>query len=59
MIGEILSLYLKVNNIKVRQFARQIDVSASTISRITRGEQVDQQTMLKLIQWLFKIRGEK
>jgi transcriptional regulator with XRE-family HTH domain len=53
MIGKLLKLYLAVEGIAVRDFAAELGVSAATVSRITRGEQVDQNTMLKLMTWLF------
>jgi transcriptional regulator with XRE-family HTH domain len=53
MIGELLSLYLRVNQISVRDFAKQLDISPATVSRITRGDRADQHTMLKLMNWLF------
>lgn len=53
MLGELLSLYLRVNQISVKETAAQIGVSPATVSRITRGENIDQETLLKVIQWLF------
>lgn len=54
MIGELLKLWMAVEGIKVRDLAAEIGVSASTVSRITRGESMDAATMLKLIRWLFE-----
>lgn len=54
MIGELLSLYLRVQDISVREIAQDLGISPATVSRITRGDKVDQDTMLKLIQWLFR-----
>jgi DNA-binding Xre family transcriptional regulator len=56
MIGELISLYLRVNDIGVRDLAKELGISPATVSRITKGEQVDQKTLLKLIHWLFKVQ---
>ena len=56
MIAELLRLYLAVNHIGVREFAKTVDISPATVSRITRGEQIDAATMLKMIRWLFEVR---
>lgn len=54
MIGEILSLYLRVNNISVRKLGKDIGISSSTVSRICSGHDVDSKTLVKLITWLFQ-----
>ena len=53
MIGKLLKLYMAVEGLSVRDTAKAIGVSASTISRITSGKSIDAATMLKLINWLF------
>ena len=53
MIGKLLKLYRAANDFGVRDIAHQLDISASTVTRIEQGENVDQATMLKLITWLF------
>jgi hypothetical protein len=57
MISQLLRLYMRVNEIGMRELGPEIGISAATVSRISRGESVDGLTMLKLINWLFKDRS--
>lgn len=57
MISQLLRLYMRVNEIGMRELGPEIGISAATVSRITRGESVDGLTMLKLINWLFNDRA--
>ncbi len=54
MIGEIIRLWRNIHNIGIRDLAKEIGISAATLSRLERHYEVDQKTMLKLINWLFK-----
>lgn len=53
-VGDMLKFYMAVKEIGVRDLARDIGVSAATISRVTRGEDVDLNTYFKLNQWLWR-----
>ena len=53
MIGELIRLYRSVENINIRDMGSELGISAATLSRLERGYEVDQKTMLKLINWLF------
>lgn len=53
MIGELISLYRRVNNMTTRELAEQMGTSPATISRLESGKDCDLGTMLKVINWLF------
>lgn len=54
MIGALIGLYRRVNNLTTKQLAEQIGISPSTLNRVEAGKDCDLDTMLKMIQWLFK-----
>lgn len=54
MLAKLIRLYRAVENISLRVLAKQIGISASTLSRVERGYECDQTTMLFLIRWLFE-----
>ena len=54
MLGELIRLWRNVENVNVRDLAATLGISAATLSRLERGYEVDQSTMLKVINWLFK-----
>jgi len=56
MLGELLRLYRAVNKLGVRAMAKQIGVSAATISRIERGLPMDLNTWLAVQTWLLRRR---
>lgn len=53
-LGDLLGLYCRVNRVSTRTLGAEIGVSAATVSRITTGRPMDQVTMIKVINWLFK-----
>jgi len=54
VIGRLLEIYSGATGLGVRGLAKEIGVSGATISRIINGKEVTQDTMLKIINWLFK-----
>lgn len=54
MIGNLLNCYRRFYNVTVRDLAKAIGVSPATVSRIEHGKPMDQQTLLKVLNWLFK-----
>lgn len=52
-LGEVLKKWRRMSDIGVREAAKQIGVSHGTLSRIERGEQMDGQTLIKILTWLF------
>jgi len=59
VIGELLKLYREEASLGVRAFGREIGLSAATISRIERGEEMSAHSQLLLMNWLFKSRDKK
>ena len=59
MIGELISLYRRVNDIPIRDLAEQIGVNHSTLHRVEKGGLPDSLTMLAIINWLFKEKEEQ
>lgn len=53
MIGKLLRLWRAVENIGLREAAKELGISPATLSRIENGKSVDAATFLKLIYWLF------
>lgn len=54
MIGEMLKSWMKDYDISLRDISSTLDISPATISRITKGGNVDQRTMVILIKWMFE-----
>lgn len=52
MLGVCLKAWRETQRIGVREAARQIGLSHSTLSRIERGEAVDGQTLWAVLTWL-------
>ena len=53
-LGEILRIYLAVNQLTLRPVAKEIGINASTLMRITHGKQMDGETMVKLLAWMME-----
>lgn len=53
MIGRLLQLYRVTQNITMREMGEILGISAATISRIEHGREIDSQTMIKIMNWLF------
>ena len=52
-VGECLKAWREKHDLTVRHFAPMIGISIATLSRIERGGQMDAETQLKLIAYLF------
>lgn len=53
-LGPMMLAYRMKYDITVREMAIEIGVSPATISRIEHARPIDTQTMVKLINWLFR-----
>lgn len=53
-LGKILKAYMYKHDIDVRYMARILGISSATVSRITRGKNVDAQTFGKILFWLIQ-----
>lgn len=51
-IGELLSIYLRFTGRGLRDVAKEIGTSKSTLSRITSGKSPDAETLMKLFIWM-------
>jgi len=51
-LGEIIRKWRIVQERTVRDLAVEIGISASTLSRIERGEKMDAPTFMRLLNWL-------
>ena len=56
-LAQLLSLYIRVNNIPLRTLADEIGTSASTLSRLANGGAMELETWLKIQAWLLS-KGE-
>lgn len=54
IIGSLLSTHRFMKKLTVREFSKELGISAATLSRIENGGKMDSDTMLKLIDWMFK-----
>lgn len=57
-IGKLLKIYLDINEISYREFANEINMSHSTVSRVIEGKQIDTENTIKLINWLLQKEKE-
>lgn len=53
MVGTMIRCWRRIEDVSIREAAKQIGVSHGTLSRIERGDQMDAYTMMKLLTWLF------
>lgn len=54
VIGKLLKIHMNLNNIGVRDLAKEIGVSAATVSRLTGGKDCDLKTYFKISNWLWR-----
>lgn len=54
MVGTMIRCWRRIEDVGIREAAKQIGVSHGTLSRIERGDQMDAYTMMKLLRWLFE-----
>ena len=52
--GRVLVVYRTMRQIGVREMAKEIGISAATISRIERGHAMDATTLIRVWQWLIE-----
>ena len=57
-LAQLLKMYRFKYDLTVRQLAEQLGVSTSTLSRIESGKFPDYTSMLKLINWIFSLKGD-
>lgn len=57
-VGERIKIIRKMNNIKQKEFAERVSVSASYISKVESGKEVPTEMLLKLIALDFKVSLE-
>lgn len=53
-LGELIRLYRNIENIGIRDLAKELGISYSTLSRVERGEMMDGKTLAALLHWLTK-----
>lgn len=58
-IGNLINSWRRIQDIGIRDAAKMIGMSASTLSRIENGENFDAQTMAKILTWLFAAEPRK
>ncbi len=51
-LGKLLKQHRAFAGYGIRQFAAELGVSAATLSRIERGENMDGKTLAKILSWL-------
>ena len=51
-LGWMIRIYRVYRGIGVRVLAKEIGISAATVSRIERGGEMDVATLLKVLAWL-------
>jgi transcriptional regulator with XRE-family HTH domain len=52
-LGSLLAAYRNVNRLSLRELAPIIGLSLATLHRVEQNKQIDQSTMLLLINWMF------
>lgn len=52
-LGQVIRRWRRNSDIGLRAAAREIGISHGTLSRIERGEEMDGQTLAKILRWLF------
>lgn len=57
-LGELLKRYRQYRDITVRELAKEIRISAPTISRIERGNDCDSHTLIQILIWMAQPKAE-
>lgn len=57
-IGNLINSWRRIQNIGIRDCAKLIGISPSTLSRIENGENFDAVTMSKVMVWIFQAGDE-
>lgn len=53
-IGELIKLYRAFEDFNIRDFAKELEISSATLSRVERGENMDGKTLAKIMNWMLK-----
>lgn len=53
-LAEVINHWRRIKDKGIREVAKDIGISAATLSRIERGENCDGQTLAKIICWLLQ-----
>ncbi|HDZ62547.1 MAG TPA: XRE family transcriptional regulator [Nitrospirae bacterium] len=53
-IGRLIKRWRMFEEQRIRETAKEIGISAATLSRIENGENVDGKTIMRLLTWLMK-----
>lgn len=53
-LGSVLRKWRLMTELTVREVAASIGISAATLCRFENGENIDGQTMAKILRWLFE-----
>lgn len=53
-IGEVLRRWRRASDLGIREAAKELGISHGTLSRIERGENMDGETLAKLLRWLLE-----
>jgi plasmid maintenance system antidote protein VapI len=55
-LGDMLRCFMAMERWTMRPLAAEIGISAATMHRICRGYSMDADTLLKVINWMVKVR---
>jgi transcriptional regulator with XRE-family HTH domain len=58
-LGEVISRWRKMSDIPIRDAAKDIGVSAPTLSRIENGKPSDGRSLARILTWLMQPTEEK
>jgi transcriptional regulator with XRE-family HTH domain len=53
-LGEVLRKWRRASDLGVREAAKELGISHGTLSRIERGENMDGETLAKVLRWLME-----
>lgn len=53
-LGEILKIYRMIQSIKLKDFAKEIGITHSTLSRLENGRTINGESLSKVLIWLLK-----
>lgn len=52
LLGEMMNSRLKFRNLSIRSLAKELGVSASTLTRMKQGRSIQAETFCALLNWL-------
>ena len=58
-IGKLLKKWRAINELSIREVAEEIGIATATLYNLEAGRAIDSETMLRIVNWLFRKEVKK